>query len=170
MQGADRVDELLATFREEQPETDMTPLEIAKRIARLSALTTEAVQRALEGFGVTYAEFDVLMTLRRAGRPYRLTPTRLAEASMLTTGGTSNILQRLGAAGLVEREPDPEDGRSSWVRLTARGIETTGDMGRATTAAYAALFERVPARTREALAALMREALLGLGDYARPSR
>lgn len=170
MERLDRVDEMLAAWRAERPEFATLPLELAKRIGRLSALCTEAAQRALEGFGVTYAEFDVLATLRRAGAPYRLKPGRLAEASMLTTGGTSNILQRLAAAGLVEREPDPDDRRSSWVRLTPGGAELAERIARATTDAQAALFARVPDATARALAGLMRETLLALGDEAATGR
>lgn len=164
MDRVDRVDRMLAALRKEQPEFATLALELTKRIARLSALTGAATQKALERFGVTYAEYDVLATLRRAGPPYRLKPGRLAELSTLTTGGTSNILQRLSAADLVRREPDPNDRRSSWVCLTPEGVETTARIGAATDRAQRALFERLPEETGRALADLMREALLALGD------
>lgn len=161
---------MLAAWRAEQPEMATLPLEIVKRTARLTALIDAATQRALAGFDVTYAEFDVLATLRRAGEPYRLKPGRLARESMLTTGGTSNILQRLTAAGLVEREPDPDDRRSSWVRLTPEGVRTVAAIGAATTGAYAELLDGVPDDTLRALAGLMRETLITLGDTPPPGR
>jgi DNA-binding MarR family transcriptional regulator len=169
MEQADRVDEMIAAWRAEQPEFATIALELVKRVGRLSAYTAEATQRALDGFGLTYAEFDVLATLRRAGPPYRLKPSRLAESSMLTTGGTSNILQRLAAAGLVEREPDPDDRRSSWVRLTAKGVETSERIGFATTTEHTALFARVSEDAARALADRMRDVLIALGDEA-PTR
>jgi DNA-binding MarR family transcriptional regulator len=85
---------------------------------------------------------------------------------MLTTGGTSNILQRLGAAGLVSREPDPDDRRSSWVCLTPEGIELTDRIVAATGRAHEALFAGVSEETGRALADLMREVLLTFGDEA----
>ncbi|WP_460352227.1 MarR family winged helix-turn-helix transcriptional regulator [Actinoallomurus acanthiterrae] len=166
MERPDRVDAMLAAWRAERPEIATLTLELIKRIGRLNAFVAEASQRALEGFGVTYAEFDVLATLRRSGGPYRLKPGRLAESSMLTTGGTSNILQRLSAAGLVRREPDPDDRRSSWVCLTPEGLELTDRIVAATGGAHEALFERIPEETGRALADLMREVLLTFGDDA----
>lgn len=163
-QPVDRVDALMAAWQAEQPEMATLPLEIAKRTARLSMLIGAATQRALADFDVTYAEFDVLATLRRAGKPYRLKPGRLAQESMLTTGGTANILQRLTAAGLVEREPHPDDRRSSWVRLTPKGARTATKIAAATSRAYAELLDAVPEKSRHALNDAMREVLIALGD------
>lgn len=166
-QPVDRVDALVAVWRAEQPEMATLSLEIVKRAARLSALIDAAIQPALAEFGVTYAEFDVLATLRRAGKPYRLKPGGLARESMLTTGGTANVLQRLTAAGLVEREPDPDDRRSSWVRLTREGMRTATAIASATTRAYDELFDGVPDKTRHALNDAMREMLIALRDGPR---
>src|SRR5262245_16571283 len=41
-----------------------------------------------------------------------LTAGRLAEASALTTGAVTGVLDRLERAGFVERRPDPADRRS----------------------------------------------------------
>lgn len=160
----DRVDALVAAWQAEQPEMATLNLEVVKRTARLSALIDAATQRALADFGITYAEFDVLATLRRAGKPYRLKPGRLARESMLTTGGTANILQRLTAAGLVEREPDPDDRRSSWVRLTREGARAAAAIAESTGAAYAELLDQVPEETRRALNDAMRATLVALRD------
>lgn len=160
----DRVDALVAAWRAEQPEMATLSLEIVKRTARLSALIDAATRRALADADVTYAEFDVLATLRRAGKPYRLKPGRLARESMLTTGGTANILQRLTTAGLVEREPDDHDRRSSWVRLTPKGLRTGATIAEATGKAYAELLDGVPEKSRHALNDAMREVLIALGD------
>lgn len=64
----------------------------------------------------------MLSALRRAGAPHRLTPGQLAAAVMLSTGGMTKRLDRLEAAGLVERSPDPRDRRGLLVGLTARGL------------------------------------------------
>lgn len=170
MEERDRVDEMIEGWRAELPEAATVQLEIIKRIGRLKARVEEVTQAVLAPYGLTYAEFDVLATLRRAGRPYRLKPSRLASRSMLTTGGTSNILQRLVAAGLVEREPDPEDRRSSWVRLTPLGAERVEELSLATTEAHRALLADVPEPAARALADLLRDVLLALGDRAETSR
>ncbi|MEU4832844.1 MarR family transcriptional regulator [Streptosporangium sp. NPDC023615] len=166
----DRVDEVMDGWRAELPEAATVHLEIVKRTGRLKSLVEEVTQGVLGEYGLTYAEFDVLATLRRAGAPYRLKPSRLASRSSLTTGGTSNILQRLTAAGLVEREPDPDDGRSSWVRLTDRGARRAEELALATGEAHAELLAGVPDETARALADLLREVLLTLGDRSGPAR
>ncbi|WP_433349654.1 MarR family winged helix-turn-helix transcriptional regulator [Microtetraspora malaysiensis] len=162
--GRDRVDEMIEAWRAELPEAATTQLEIVKRVGRLKARIETVTQAVLAGYGLTYAEFDVLATLRRAGHPYRVKPSTLAARLMLTTGGTSNILQRLLAAGLIEREPDPSDGRSSWVRLTPQGVERAEELSLATTEAHKDLFADVPEATARALADVLRDVLLALGD------
>ncbi|GAA3127882.1 MarR family winged helix-turn-helix transcriptional regulator [Streptosporangium carneum] len=164
--GRDRVDEMMEGWRAEMPEAATVQLEIIKRAGRLKALVEEVTQSVLGEYGLTYAEFDVLATLRRAGAPYRLKPSQLASRSSLTTGGTSNILQRLTTAGLVEREPDPADGRSSWVCLTQPGARRAEELAVATTEAHGRLLANVPEGTARALADLLREVLLTLGDRA----
>jgi DNA-binding MarR family transcriptional regulator len=75
--------------------------------------------------GLTRGAWDVLAALRRVGEPYRLTPTDLYQALMRTSGAITHTLHRLEYAGLVERLLNPEDGRSLYVALTARGVEVT---------------------------------------------
>ncbi|GAA3138222.1 MarR family transcriptional regulator [Planomonospora alba] len=166
----DPVDELVAAWRAELPEAATLELEIVKRAALLKGRIEETTQSVLGRYGLTYADFDVLTTLRRSGAPYRLKPGRLATRSSLTTGGTSNILQRLTGAGLVEREPDPTDRRSSWVRLTPEGVRLAEEITLATTEAHRDLFTGVPAATARALADLLREVLAALGDRPDPRR
>jgi DNA-binding MarR family transcriptional regulator len=98
-------------------------LALAKRVSRLSLVFEQAMKAALGDLGLTYAEFDVLAALRRAGG--RLRPSELAKSLYLTSGGTSNVLQRLTAAGYVAREQNESDARSRWVHLTAEGTEIT---------------------------------------------
>src|SRR5262245_49172238 len=131
--GRDRVDEVIEQWRAELPEAATVELEIVKRVGRLKAHIDAVFGAVLGDHGLTHAEFDVLATLRRAGAPYALRPGQLAARSMLTTGGTSNILQRLVTGGLVDREPDPSDGRSSWVRLTPLGVERAEELSLAAT-------------------------------------
>ncbi|GAA0406985.1 MarR family transcriptional regulator [Microbispora corallina] len=166
MTDRDLVDEVIEGWRAELPEAATVELEIVKRAGRLKGRVEEVTQVVLGRYGLTYAEFDVLATLRREGEPYRLKPSRLAARSMLTTGGTSNILQRLVGAGLVEREPDPADGRSSWVRLTPLGVRRAEELAMETTRAHREMLAGVPPATVRALADLLRDVLLALGERA----
>ncbi|WP_083958424.1 MarR family winged helix-turn-helix transcriptional regulator [Herbidospora mongoliensis] len=160
----DRVDEMITRWRTELPEAATTELEIVKRSGRLKGKIEEVTARVLGAHGLTYADFDVLATLRREGEPYRLKPSRLSAHVMLTTGGTSNILQRLQSTGLIVREPDPTDGRSSWVRLTPEGVAKSEQLSLETTKAHRELLAPVPPERLRALADLLRDVLIDLGD------
>ena len=45
----------------------------------------------------------------------------IAEALSITIGGTSKLVDRIENAGWCERSPNPDDGRSSTIRLTRPG-------------------------------------------------
>ena len=45
----------------------------------------------------------------------------IAEALSITIGGTSKLVDRIENAGWCERSPNPDDGRSSTIRLTRAG-------------------------------------------------
>ena len=59
-----------------------------------------------------------LATVERHGP---LTPSELAEIERVKRPTATRTLRVLSEAGLVERTPDPEDGRSALVSLTAAG-------------------------------------------------
>jgi DNA-binding MarR family transcriptional regulator len=81
--------------------------------------------RALEEeCGVSHVMFEVLLILGRAGAP-GLSMRAIAQEQVLTTGGATRLVDRMEAAGLVERAEDPGDRRGRLVRLTPRGEATT---------------------------------------------
>jgi DNA-binding MarR family transcriptional regulator len=47
----------------------------------------------------------------------------IAGSLSITVGGTSKLVDRIEASGLCRRLPDPTDGRSSFIELTADGKE-----------------------------------------------
>ena len=54
-------------------------------------------------FDLRLWEFDMLATLRRAGAPYRLSPTELFSTLIVTSGTMTHRLKRLETRGMVER-------------------------------------------------------------------
>jgi DNA-binding MarR family transcriptional regulator len=69
--------------------------------------------------GLTMARYDVLAQLVNAGG--RLGLSDLASAIMLSQSGLSKLLDRMEAAGLVRRDPDPRDARSAFAAITPTG-------------------------------------------------
>jgi DNA-binding MarR family transcriptional regulator len=119
----DEVDRLVAAWARERPDLDVRPLEVLSRVTRLARHLDRARRRAFEAHDLEGWEFDVLAALRRAGRPYVLSPGQLLGQTMVTSGTMTNRVDRLEQRGLVQRMPDPADRRGVHVRLTPRGKE-----------------------------------------------
>ncbi|MGH8808769.1 MAG: MarR family winged helix-turn-helix transcriptional regulator, partial [Noviherbaspirillum sp.] len=92
------------------------------RIKRCAALLQRKLDETFAAFGLSSWEFDVLATLRRSGAPYRMAPTALFSALMITSGTMTHRLQRLEISGLVQRVPNRDDARSVLVQLTPDGL------------------------------------------------
>jgi DNA-binding MarR family transcriptional regulator len=121
VEEGDHVDRVRAQWRAVRPELDTGPVEIVARIGRIAAYFDQSVDELMNRHGLARSSFDVLASLRRAGPPYELSPTDLYRELMRTSGAMTNRLKRLEQAGLIERRPDPGDGRGRLVRLTPRG-------------------------------------------------
>jgi DNA-binding MarR family transcriptional regulator len=123
----DRAKLAVAQWAKEMPEWDLLPMEIVGRLGEASLLMTRTrLEPLFAQFELQSGEFDVLATLRRSGAPYALTPTQLYDATMISSGGMTNRLDRLERAALIERRPNPDDRRGVLVALTAKGTELMG--------------------------------------------
>jgi len=96
-------------------------MEVLSRVSRLARHLDRARSQAFETHGLESWEFDVLAALRRAGKPYQLSPGKLLKETLVTSGTMTNRVDRLAARGLVERLPDPADRRGVLVQLTDAG-------------------------------------------------
>src|SRR6476661_1853160 len=119
----DEIDRIVAEWNQVRPELDVSPTHTLQRITRLSLLQSVSFARVFARYGISFGEYLVLAALRRAGPPYRMNPTSLFNAVILSSGAMTNRLDRLEAMGLVERQPDPTDRRGRLVALTDRGLE-----------------------------------------------
>lgn len=118
----DEVDRLVAAWQAERPDLDVEPLHVLSRVSRLAKHLDRARRASFAEHGLEPWEFDVLTALRRAGRPYELSPGALLRATLVTSGTMTNRIDRLAQAGLVRRRPDPEDRRGVLVSLTDAGL------------------------------------------------
>jgi len=119
----DEVDDLVAAWRAQRPDLDVEPMQVLSRISRLARHLDIARRGAFADHGLESWEFDVLSALRRQGPPFQLTPGALLRATLVTSGTMTNRVDRLAAAGLVRRAPDPSDKRGVLVTLTDQGRE-----------------------------------------------
>lgn len=117
----DPVDAILEQWRRERPDLDLTPMSVFGRIAVLARMLEPRTETVFAAHGLRQGEFDVLSALRRSGPPYTLIPSELSAMLMMSRAGMTNRLDRLEAAGYVERTLDPADRRSFRITLTEAG-------------------------------------------------
>jgi DNA-binding MarR family transcriptional regulator len=125
MPAADPVDALVSQWAGVRPDLRerLPAMATFAKLGRLAIVGGRAIEGVFREHGLVTGEFDVLAALRRSGEPYAVPPSRLARALMLSPAGMTNRVDRLEAAGYVERRPDPEDRRSTRVVITAAGLE-----------------------------------------------
>lgn len=119
---ADVVDLLLEDWARERPDLDATAMAVVGRLLHLGGLLHARAGERLRAHGISYTELDVLATLRRSGAPYRLSPTALRRAVLLTSGAMTACLNRLERRGFIRRSPDGSDRRSLMATLTPKGL------------------------------------------------
>ncbi|MBK1868518.1 MarR family winged helix-turn-helix transcriptional regulator [Aestuariivirga sp. YIM B02566] len=118
----DRADIAVEQWARERPDLPSLPMAVFGRLSDVVELVMRDHMNPLFAeAGLQPGEFDVLATLRRSGEPYMLSPTKLYEAAMISSGGMTNRLDRLERAGFVERRPDPNDRRGKLIALTEAG-------------------------------------------------
>jgi DNA-binding MarR family transcriptional regulator len=109
------------------------------RLTRVGLLVEAFQHRCLDPFGLRFIDYSVLRVLELVGEPHRMSPTELSEIVVRSSGGMTQILDRLERAGLVARTPDPADRRKVLVALTDEGMRTADEAN----ARYAAERERL---------------------------
>ena len=158
----------MAQWRRQRPDIDGSGKAVVGRILHLQETILRAVNAALATHGVRYADYAVLATLRVAGEPYRMSPSRLQATMLFTSGGVSNLLRRVEKKGYVRRLADPADGRGILVELTEKGFA----LAEAAMADHAAVERRLcamlSAREQDALAGLLSRMILlnGAADFS----
>jgi DNA-binding MarR family transcriptional regulator len=156
----DEIDRIVAQWRQVRPDLDPSPAHTLQRIVRADLLQTVSFTEVFAHFGVTWGEYLVLAALRRAGPPYRMNPTTLFNAVILSSGAMTNRLDRLEEMGLVRRLADPNDRRGRLVELTVKGRELVDEAATAHLANEERLLSGISATDRTKLADLLRKLLL----------
>src|SRR5690349_10166030 len=89
-------------------------------LLRSHAAVLPALERDLQPTGLPITWYDVLLVLNSApGR--RLRMTELGHQAVVSRERVSRVVTELERAGLVERQANPDDRRSSYAAITAEG-------------------------------------------------
>ncbi|WP_312995790.1 MarR family winged helix-turn-helix transcriptional regulator [Achromobacter animicus] len=156
----DLVDLVISQWAKECPSQDFSAMSVVARLFRLNAFAARNVNRTFRQYNLHQGEFDVLATLYRTGAPHAMNPQKLVEALLLTSGAMTNRLDRLEQAGLLVRNPNPEDRRGIIVSLTAEGLRVIKVVLKDYLADLNEFLEPLSAAERRQLAGLLKKLLL----------
>jgi DNA-binding MarR family transcriptional regulator len=135
----------------------------ATSVMRVQQLLLARYDEALRPHGLTFARYEalVLLTFSRSGR---LPLSKIGERLMVHPTSVTNTVQRLAQSGLVERTPNPRDGRGTLAGLTEAGRAVV----RAATDDLVGLdfgLEALDVEERAQLFALLRKVRLAAEDF-----
>jgi DNA-binding MarR family transcriptional regulator len=117
----DALDDSLEVWAREIPDLDPITEGIIERIQILAFNVNQSMDETLQEYELDRRSFQLLGKLRRHGAPYQVSAGKLAADLRLSSGAMTNRLDRMEAAGLVRRLPDPNDRRGTLVEPTEAG-------------------------------------------------
>jgi DNA-binding MarR family transcriptional regulator len=159
---ADRFGLIVDRWRTSRPDLDFSALEVNTRVLRAAHMIQTRLDSIADAYGLSHrGDLETLTELDLEGP---LTPSQLAEDLLLTSGGMTVRLNRLQAAGLIERQPNPRDGRGVLVRLTPAGEELARDALITLLQAQTAMIGALEPSDRSRLSELLSSLLTELGD------
>jgi DNA-binding MarR family transcriptional regulator len=120
-------DETLFTFAEPEAGRSLPhsaqPIAAMQRIRRISAILDMSGERSAREHGLNPGDVAALLIVDRSRGQADIRGVDLQRALMNTSGAITKRLDRLEAAGLVTRRPDPADGRASLIEVTESGVD-----------------------------------------------
>ena len=91
-------------------------------VMRAHQILLAQVDAVVKPYGLTFARYEalVLLTFSQSGE---LPMFKLGERLMVHPTSVTNTIDRLQKSGLVDKRPNPEDGRGTLASITAQGRE-----------------------------------------------
>jgi DNA-binding MarR family transcriptional regulator len=106
-------------WRSRYPAGDRSASEVVLNLTLAGVAAVNRVEEVLSEFGLVLKTFSVLVVL--AGKPEPLTPTVIADRTVIAKTTVTSALDALERLDLVRREPHPTSRRSILVRATRHG-------------------------------------------------
>ena len=160
MGARDSIDDFLDRACKIFPRLDPEVEGAVDRICKLNKRFDTMLEHAVEAFGLNKGEFKVLITLRQHNADFTMSPGELGDELLLSSGAMTNRLDRLEAARLIAREPDPDDRRALIVRLTTDGLQKIDEAVNAAAHNEAAVVSVLSPAEQKRLNVLLRKLVL----------
>ena len=117
------MERVVSEWKSVRPDLDFSPITVFARLYLAGRLAERFYEASVAPYGLSSPDFFVLCELRRAGPPWRLSPTDLFRTLIRSSGGMTKQLDKLAADGLITRLADARDRRKLLVELTPRGLD-----------------------------------------------
>ena len=116
----ERAGESWAKHYPEAGEGIYTAMRAVTSIMRAQQILIAGLDAALRPFNLTFSRYEalVLLTFSSTGA---LPLSKIGERLQVHATSVTNVIDRLEAAGLVQREPNPRDGRGTLAVITEQG-------------------------------------------------
>lgn len=166
---ADAVDEIVDQWTRERPTMSVESVGVVARILRIAKRITDERRRTLTELGIDSATLDLLATLRRAGSPYRMSPSEIAATCLVSGGAVTQRVARAEGGGLVSCERTASGKRTVSVGLTAHGHHVIERNIEALISRERDLVAGLTDSGRKQLEDLLRDLLSGMDHEAGPN-
>ena len=116
----ERASQLWQEHWPDQPDEVYAAMRAVTSIMRTQQILIGQLDGLLKPYGVTFSRYEalVLLTFSKAGS---LPLSKIGERLQVHATSVTNVIDRLEAAGLVRREPNPRDGRGTLAVITDDG-------------------------------------------------
>jgi DNA-binding MarR family transcriptional regulator len=161
----DQLDDSLEVWAREIPDLDPLTEGIIERIQILAWNFNQTMEETLAEYELDRRSFSLLGKLRKYGPPYRASAGKLATDLRLSSGAMTNRLDRMEAAGLVRRLPDPDDRRGTLIEPTEAGHAAWDRTVGAQARREATLTEGLSDTDKQRLHDLLRRMMLAFPDW-----
>jgi DNA-binding MarR family transcriptional regulator len=147
---------------DEQP-TVFASMRAVTSIMRAHQILIAELDAMLRPFGITFSRYEALVLLVHS-QGGALPLSKIGERLQVHATSVTNVIDRLEGAGLVRREPNPNDGRGTLAVITAEGREVAD---KATAQFNAARFglAALPTGDLDRLFAILRALRVDAGDF-----
>jgi DNA-binding MarR family transcriptional regulator len=106
---------------DEQPDV-YAAMRAVTSIMRAHQILIAELDAMLRPFGITFSRYEALVLLVHS-HDGALPLSKIGERLQVHATSVTNVIDRLEAAGLVRREPNPRDGRGTLAVITDEGRE-----------------------------------------------
>jgi DNA-binding MarR family transcriptional regulator len=116
----DRAGELWEQHWPDEPGDVYAAMRAVTSIMRAHQILIAQLDAMLRQFGITFSRYEALVLLVHSHEG-ALPLSKIGERLQVHATSVTNVIDRLEAAGLVRREPNPQDGRGVLAVITDEG-------------------------------------------------